>query len=324
MTAAPGVVAVVGEALVDLVQAGPEPRFDGFVGGSPANVAVGLARLGVPVRLAARIADDLLGRRIRRHLEANGVDLSHAVAAREPSTLALVAIGPDGSAEYDFRVAGTADWQWHDGEVSSALDASVVAVHSGSLALALAPGGDVVLDALSRARRSATISYDPNCRPLLMGTPDEMRARIDRTLALADVVKASSADLDWLYPGTPPEQVAEEWLERGPAIVAITLGGDGVVATARAAGVVRSPGRAVTVADTIGAGDAFTSTLLAGLGRRSLLGAASREAVHRVGASALGEVLHEAVLASALTCTRRGAEPPTAGELAEHLDLVAE
>jgi fructokinase len=324
VTAPRGVVAVVGETLVDLVQSGTEPRFEAFVGGSPANVAVGLARLGVPVRLAARIGDDLLGRRIRSHLQRNGVDLSYAVPATEQSTLAIVAIGADGSADYDFRVNGTADWQWRDGEVTTALDASVVAVHSGSLALALPPGADVLLGALAEARQDATISYDPNCRPLLMGRVDDLRARIDRALAVADVVKASAADIDWLYPGISPEQVAEEWLDRGPAIVAVTLGADGVVAAAREAGVVRRPGRAVSVADTIGAGDAFTSAVLAGLGRRSLLGAERRDTLQRIDAGMLGEILDEAVLASALTCTRRGAEPPTAAELAEHLDPVVE
>jgi fructokinase len=130
-----GVVALVGEALVDFVQPGPEPLFEAFVGGSPANVAVGLARLGAPARLPVRIGADPLGRRIRRHLDLNGVDLSYAVAAREHSSLAIVAIGEDGAADYDFPVEGTADWQWRDGELSKGLDPSVVAVHSGSLAL---------------------------------------------------------------------------------------------------------------------------------------------------------------------------------------------
>jgi fructokinase len=316
------VVAVVGEALVDFVQAGPEPYFEAFVGGSPANVAVGLARLGTPVRLAARISADPLGRRIRRHLDANGVDLSHAVAAAEHSTLAIVGIGEDGGADYDFRVEGTADWQWHDGELEQALGAPVAAVHSGSLALTMAPGADVVLTALTRGRATATISYDPNCRPLLMGARDELLARVERILALADVVKASADDIAWLLPGTSPEEAAEEWLTRGPAIVAITLGADGAVAASREAGVVRRPGLAVQVADTIGAGDSFTSTLLAGLRDRSLLGAAQRDALERIDAATLGELLEEAVLASAFTCTRRGPEPPTRAELAAFLDRV--
>ena len=318
------VVAVVGEALVDFVQPGPEPIFEAFVGGSPANVAVGLARLGVPARLAARIGADPLGRRIRRHLDDNGVDLSYAVAATEHSTLAIVAIGDDGSADYDFRVEGTADWQWRDGELTKALDNSVVAVHSGSLALTMAPGADVVLAALGEARAKATISYDPNCRPLLMGPRDALLARVEHVLAIADVVKASADDLEWLLPGTPHEQVAEEWLARGPAIVAITRGPDGVVAVARNAGVVRRPGLAVQVADTIGAGDSFTSALLAGLHARGLLGARRRDDLRAVDAGTLGELLDQGVLASAFTCTRHGPEPPSAAELKAFLTPVPE
>lgn len=318
------VVAVVGEALVDFVQPGPEPLFEAFVGGSPANVAVGLARLGVPARLAARIGADPLGRRIRRHLDENGVDLSYAVAAAEPSTLAIVAIGDDGSADYDFRVEGTADWQWRDGELSTALDASVVAVHSGSLALTMAPGADVVLAALGRAQETATISYDPNCRPLLMGAREELLVRVERVLAVADVVKASADDLEWLLPGTAPEQAAEDWLAHGPALVAITLGRDGVVAAARETGVVRRPGAAVKVLDTIGAGDSFTSALLAGLHARGLLGAERRGDLRAIDAVTLGELLEQAVLASAFTCTRHGPEPPTADELKSFLTPVVE
>jgi fructokinase len=318
------VVAVVGEALVDFVQPGPEPFFEAFVGGSPANVAVGLARLAVPVRLAARIGDDSLGRRIRRHLDANGVDLAYTVAAVENSSLAIVAIGEHGGAEYDFRVEGTADWQWRAGELAPALGASVAAVHSGSLALTMAPGADVVLAALTQARATATISYDPNCRPLLMGSREELRARVERVLAVADVVKASADDIAWLLPGTSPEQVAQEWLTRGPAIVAVTLGADGVVAAAREAGVVRRNGLDVDVADTIGAGDSFTSALLTGLRDRALLGAERRGELQHVDAAALGELLDKAVLASAFTCTRHGPEPPTKAELETFLEPVAD
>jgi fructokinase len=319
-----GVVAVVGEALVDFVQPGPEPLFEAFVGGSPANVAVGLARLGVPARLAARIGADPLGRRIRRHLDANGVDLSYAVAAKEHSSLAIVAIGDDGAADYDFRVEGTADWQWRDGELSKALGTPVVAVHSGSLALTMAPGADVVLAALATARAQATISYDPNCRPLLMGPRDELLARVERVLAVADVVKASADDLAWLLPGASPQEVAQDWLARGPAVVAITLGPAGVVAAARAAGVLRRPGLAVPVADTVGAGDSFTSAFLAGLHAHGLVGAERRDDLRRVDARTLGELLEQAVLASAFTCTRHGPEPPTAAELKAFLTPVPE
>ena len=310
-----GVVAVAGEALVDFVPAGGPGGFQAAPGGSPANVAVGLSRLEVPTRLLARIADDLLGHRLRAHLDGNGVDLSFAVRAAEPTSLAIVAVGRDGVVEYDFRVEGTADWQWRDHELDGALDGEVVALHAGSLALTMAPGADVLQRLLARARQAMTVSYDPNCRPLLMGSPDAVRGRIETLVGLADVVKASSDDLAWLLPGRAPEQVAEAWLAKGPAMVVITLGPAGLLAATRQAGVLRRPGRAVEVVDTVGAGDACMAALLAGLHRRDLLGAGRRAALGSIDAATLTELADEAVLAAAITCTRPGADPPTAADL---------
>ena len=310
-----GVVAVAGEALVDFVPAGRDGLFEATPGGSPANVAVGLARQEIPVRLLARIADDLLGHRIRAHLAGNGVDLSYAVRAAEPTSLAIVAVGRDGVVEYDFRVDGTADWQWHDHELTGVLDGDVVALHAGSLALTMPPGADALQRLITRAGETMTISYDPNCRPLLMGAPDAVRGRIEALVGLADVVKASADDLAWLLPGREPEQVAEAWLAKGPAIVVITLGPAGLLAATRQAGVLRHPGRAVDVVDTVGAGDACMAALLAGLHRRRLLGADRRTGLRAVDATTLADLADEAVMAAAITCTRPGADPPTAEDL---------
>jgi fructokinase len=311
-----GVVAVAGEALMDLVPAGEDGLFAAAPGGSPANVAVGLARLGVPVRMLARISDDLFGRALRAHLERNDVDLSHAIHAREPSSLAIVGLAADGGAEYDFRVDGTADWQWSDEETQAALDDTVVALHTGSLAATIVPGADVLTRLVERARASATVSYDPNCRPLLMGSRETARERVERLVGLADVVKASADDIAWLDPGRPLETVAEEWLQRGPAIVAVTCAADGAFALTRRAGLVRRPARPVEVVDTVGAGDAFTSAILARLWRHDLLGADRRHALAAIPPAALGDLVAEAVLVAAITCGRRGADPPTAAELA--------
>jgi fructokinase len=308
------VVAVVGEALVDFVPAGRAALFEAAPGGSPANVAVGLARLGVPVRLLARIADEPLGRRIRAHLSGNGVDLSHTVRAQEPTSLAIVALGEGGVPEYDFRMQGTADWQWRDAELVGVVDGRLVALHAGSLALTMPPGAEVLARLVGHARQHVTVSYDPNCRPQLMGAPDTLRPQVEALVEAADVVKVSAEDLAWLLPGQPPVQVARAWRTRGPALVVVTLGPGGVLATS-AGGVVHRPGRPVAVVDTVGAGDAFTSGLLAGLHRRQLLGAHRRANLAAVDRSTLAEVLDEAVLVAALTCTRRGAEPPSAAEL---------
>jgi fructokinase len=310
----PGVVAVAGEALIDLVPAGREGLFEAVPGGSPANVAVGLARLGVPARLLARIAADPLGRRIRNHLAGNGVDLSWAVKAGEPTSLAIVAVGPDGSPEYDFRVEGTADWQWRDAELTGVLDDQVVALHGGSLAFTMPPGADALGRLFERAGDTATFSYDPNCRPLLVGAPETVRDRIEGLVALADVVKVSAEDLAWLLPGRPPEHVAEGWLAKGPAIVAVTLGPGGVMAVG-GAGIVRRPGRRVAIVETVGAGDSFMSMLLAGLHPRGLLGVDRCAHLGAVDTDTLSAVLDEAVLASAIICTRHGVDPPTVQHL---------
>ncbi len=285
-------------------------------GGSPANVAVGLARLGIPARMLARIADDVLGRRVRDHLRDNGVDLDHVAPATEQTSMAMVSVGPDGGPSYDFRIDGTADWQWSAAELAGALDGNVVALHSGSLALTTPPGAAVLRDLLVRAAATATISYDPNCRPILMGEPGDVLPGVHELLAVADVVKVSVEDLEWLLPGRPAEAVLEEWLGFGPAIVAVTLGGDGVLAGTAGGVRTRRPGVPVTVIDTVGAGDTFSAMLLAGLHRRGLLGAPARAALRAVDGPTLDALLDDAARAAAITCSRRGADPPTAAEMA--------
>lgn len=317
-----GIVAVAGEALVDLVPAPVAEYFEARPGGSPANVAVGLARLGVPTRMLARIADDMLGRRLTEHLANNDVDLAYVVQATEQTSMAMVAVGPDGGPTYDFRITGTADWQWSADELKGALDGPVVALHSGSLALTMAPGAAVLRELMAKAATTATISYDPNCRPLLMGDPADVLAGVHELLDVADVVKVSSEDLAWLSPGATPEEILDDWLSRGPAIVAITLGGDGVIAGTSEGLRVRRPGVLVTVIDTVGAGDTFSGALLAGLHARELLGAAARPALRAVDASTLAALLDLAALAAAITCSRRGADPPTREDLAARARVV--
>ncbi|HET6259162.1 MAG TPA: carbohydrate kinase [Pseudonocardia sp.] len=306
---------MAGEALVDLVPAPVGGYFEMAPGGSPANVAVALSRLGVPARLLARIADDMLGRRIREHLTVNGVDLDHAVRAREQTSMAMVAVDTDGGPSYDFRIAGTADWQWTPDELTGALDGPVVALHSGSLALTTPPGAAVLRELITRSAATATISYDPNCRPLLMGDPSDVLAGAHELLAVADVVKVSSEDLEWLVPGSTPDAVLEDWLARGPAVIAITLGGDGALAGTAAGVRSRRAGIPVPVVDTVGAGDTFSAALLAGLHRRGLLGAAARPELKAIDADTLDGLLDEAVTAAAITCSRRGADPPTTDDL---------
>jgi fructokinase len=142
-------------------------------------------------------------------------------------------------------------------------------------------------------------------------------AVVDELLDVADVVKASADDLAWLAPGSTAVDVAAEWCARGPSLVVVTNGGEGAVAVGRSCGTVQRPGRPVEVVDTVGAGDSFMATLLAGLHARDLLGAARRATLSRLDGTAVGHLLDEAITASAVTCTRVGADPPTAAELKE-------
>ncbi|WP_426504573.1 carbohydrate kinase family protein [Dactylosporangium sp. McL0621] len=288
--------AVLGEAVIDLVER-PDGAFAAHPGGSPLNVAVALSRLRRPVELLARFSTGLFGRRLRAHAEGNGVGLRHAVTAREPATLAAVAIDPSGSAAYDFYVDGTADWQW-TAEDLAALPAFDV-LHTGSLACARPPGGERILTLLRRLRAEGgtLVSYDPNVRPGLTDDLCALRRRVEAFAAVADVVKSSDEDLALLYPGRAAEDVVAEWRSLGAGLVVVTRGADGAFATT-ADGVYDSPGERVPVVDTIGAGDAFMAALLAAHGTMPI-----------------PEALRLAGRVAALTCTRPGADPPTLAEV---------
>lgn len=305
-----------GEALVDLV---PRRDGDGYAarpGGSPANVAAGLGRLGVNVALLARIADDGFGRLLRAHLTDSHVDLSIAIPADEPTTLAVVTLGPQGAAEYTFYVEGSADGAWKSGQLPSKLPDGAACLHvSGSLALAVPGMGDTLESLLRRERTRRTLTFDPNLRPRLSRDPAQLRARLDRWITLVDLVKVSSDDLAWFAPGEPVEAVAARWRGRGPTLVVVTRGAAGVHALGPD-GPVDLPAPRVRVADTVGAGDAFMSGLLAALDQGGRL---ARDRLATIPIDTLTAALAHAQRVAALTCTRVGAEPPWQRELdAEH------
>lgn len=305
-------IVVCGEALVDLVGDPDGRTFRARPGGSPANTAVGLARLGAPAALLARLASDELGRLLRGHLAASGVDLGLAVDVPEPTTLALAALDELGRAEYAFYVDGCADGGWSPADLPDALPADVRAVHvSGSLALAVPAMGDVLEAFLARESGRRTVVVDPNVRPALARDQRDLRARLRRWLGLADIVKVSGDDVAWLHPGEPVAEVAVRWQRLGPLLVVVTLGADGAHARC-GEHAVTLPAEPVPVVDTVGAGDACTAGLLDWLARHDRLGpdklpALSTEEV----SAALSAALH----VSALTCTRPGADPPWRAEL---------
>jgi fructokinase len=306
-------VTVIGEALIDFVP-GDQPRsFVALPGGSPFNVGVTLARLGLRTALMARLADNPFGRILRERAMAEGLDLSAAPAAREPTTLAVVSLDEQARASYDFYLQGTADWQWTADETAR-LPADTQVLHFGSLAAWTPPGDEPVLSLASRLRRrgEALVSYDPNVRPALLDGRDQGRRRVERGVALAHLAKASAEDIDWMYPGMPGAEVARRWLGLGVTTVIITDGADGATAFTAGAPPVHRPGRPVTVADTVGAGDAFTGGLIAALAERDLHRPARLAGCP---AATLGAVLDDAISVAAITCERPGADPPRRAEL---------
>ena len=299
---------VIGEALVDLVGQRGSRTLVAHPGGSPANVALGLARLGDPVTLMTRLGRDAFGDMISTHLEASGVRVDAGPDEGAKTSLAVASLAA-GIATYDFRI------EWDIGELQP-LPVETRCLHTGSLATVLEPGRQQVQDLIEREhqRGRVTISYDPNVRPALLGTPERARPDIENLVSLCDVVKVSDEDLHWLYPGRPDEEVARDWLASGPALIVVTRGGKGVYAVTGDLEV-RRPATPIDLVDTVGAGDSFTSGLLDGLRRADLIGGVRRDALAAIDESSLVSVLDEATLVAAITCSRPGADPPTKAEV---------
>ena len=274
-------VLVIGEALVDVVRDGAtESR---HAGGSPMNVAYGLAQLGVEASLLTRIGRDSDGALIEHHLYGAGVRLLPASLRDEPTSTAIATIGADGAASYEFDV------NWDLGEVQATADW----VHVGSIATFLEPGADAVEEFLMSCEK---VSYDPNIRAALM--PADAVERFERIARLTTVLKLSDEDGRWLYPDLDEAALLDRLLSFGPEVVAITRGADGAaVATADHRADIAAV--KVTVQDTVGAGDSFMAAFIAELLQGKTADAAARTAI----------------AAAAITVSRVGAQPPTRAEL---------
>ncbi|MEU6912349.1 carbohydrate kinase family protein [Streptomyces olindensis] len=310
----PRQITVLGECVADAfaesATAANELALRVLPGGGPANTAVALARLGTPARFLARLSGDVFGRLFRTHLEASGVDLTYAVAAAEPSTLAVAELDAQGQAVFSFHAQNTADWQWAPGELSRVDLSETACVHTGSLALVRRPGAAVVEEFLATAAPRATISIDPNVRPLLVN-PGVYRDRLAHWCGLADILRLSEDDLELLLPGTPPEQACDLWHAAGVRLVVITLGADGALASLDGERL-RVPAVATRVVDTVGAGDSFTAGLLHHLAARGVLGGR----LAGLGLDDVAEACGFAARVAALTCSVVGPNPPWREQLA--------
>jgi fructokinase len=307
------VIVVVGEALIDLVVS-PGGEVAARPGGSPFNAARSLARLGAPTTFLARFASDGLGRLLRDRLAADGVAVGVPEPSSRPSTLAIATLNQAGSADYTFYLDGSAGADLDYEALKKALPAEATAVHVGDLGLVMEPIGTAIERLIvGDVPADTLVLLDPNCRPSAIADHEAYRGRIAVIARRADIVKASTEDLAYLYPGAPPEEGAGALLESGTSLVLVT-DGPGPARAFLPDSVLTEEVPSVTVVDTIGAGDAFGGGFLAwwaahGLGQADLRG------TNRHRADQVRQALKAAVAAAALTCTRPGADPPTLAEL---------
>ena len=324
----------MGEMLIDFLPIEEHNATVGFhmhAGGSPMNVAVGLARLGQPTAFTGKISTDFFGRYLRNHIERENIDIRFLIDSIALSTLAFVA-SEGGEPAYSFYGEGAADTLLTPDELPASFFTDTSILHVGSISLLRGSTPEAILSAVERLKGHALISLDPNIRPGLVRDEAGYRAVLDQCFTLADVVKISQVDLEWFAPGQSLEETAAHILSRGPGLVVVTQGGQGALAvrmamraalqdaedTGVAEGVVylHVPAFEVDVVDTVGAGDAFSAGLLAGLAERDMT---SRASLAHLSSEDLEAVLRFAGATSALTCTRAGANPPTRPEVEQFL-----
>ncbi|HEX4525369.1 MAG TPA: carbohydrate kinase [Gaiellaceae bacterium] len=302
-------IVVGGEALVDLVEEGGVLR--PVPGGGPFNTAIALGRLGLPVAYLGTLSRDDYGTVLADLLAEAGVAMSLVRFTDAPTPLAVVLKRIDGGNSYTFYLAGTAlaDLPEH---ALPALPAEAVALHVGTLALAVDPPAATFQALVEREAGTRAIVFDPNIRPVVFGDPNAYRPRFERLAGLTTVLKMSSDDASWIYPGCEPAEVLERMLTLGPRIVAITLGSEGAIA-ASAEGRVQLPAVPVVVEDTVGSGDSFGAALIAALYEQDALELGSTRPLDE---ALLEQAVSYAVTAAAITSTRTGAVPPSRAEIA--------
>lgn len=306
----PGRTLVVGESLIDVVRAadGTTTR---YVGGSPLNVAVGLARLGHPVALATHFGRDEDGSAIGAHASESGVELVPGSDRAEHTSVATATLDEQARAEYTFDIT------WEVPELPDRKGH----LHTGSIGALLRPGGVDVLATMDCDRQVGTVSYDPNIRPALLRDRETTLEEVERRVAVSDVVKASDDDLEWLAGRDLDEQGLADWLhgwqDLGPRLLVCTRGPKGALAALPSGRVIDVPGEEVEVTDTVGAGDSFMAGLLSGLLDAGLLGGPdARSRLRKAHGSSIIPAVTRGVASSARTVAHAGAHAPSRADLA--------
>ena len=310
-------ILVCGEALIDLFVGeadGLGLNARAVTGGSPFNVAVGLARLGVPTGFLGGVSTDRFGRLLTDTLMREGVETRFLKRSVRPSPLVVVSPDAEGQPSYVFHAHDCAE---RDLTTADLPPDAFQAIVLGSYSLAVEPVGSALLALAEREAGRAVISLDPNLRPSLVGDLAAWRQRFDRFVRTAAIVNLSREDLAAAYGAADPAVLAAGWFFEGVLLVVVTDGEKGATAYHRD-WTMHRPGRPVAVVDTVGAGDTFHAALLARLAQRGLL---TRVALASLDDAAVADLLDYAVAAASITCTRRGADLPRAAEVEEALHV---
>lgn len=311
-----------GDALVDLF--GQPAAFagsvnlQGHVGGSPLNVAVGLARLGNDTAYLCKNSTDFIGQRITEYLKSNSVKTDWIVPSDLNSTLAMIQTNDDGSANYAFYTDNTADLSMQIDELPAQLSDALQVLHFGSYSTAVDPTSSSLLALATRESSQRLVSYDPNIRPTIEPDAAVWREKFAGFSKVADFVKASDEDIELLFgSGKTFDSFAADILAVGASLVAVTEGSKGATLYATNGDQVRSKPISVSVKDTVGAGDTYQAACLHWIHANGCVisGNLNMQGV------ALQELADFAATAAAITCTRNGADMPTLSDVQAALSV---
>jgi fructokinase len=304
---------VAGEALMDVFTGATTPTgiaLDARIGGSPLNVAFGLARMGQKVAFLGGISNGELGNRLLDALRAEGVSLDAVHRSAAPTTISLIGVDARGVPEYAFYGSGAAD-RTLPLEALERMPADARLLHVGSYTMVVGETAQTQRTLIERVAGQVLVSYDPNLRLNVEPDIQVWRSTLAWMLPRVDVLKLSDEDLGLLYPGIDPAKFAADCLAQGAGLVALTRGGEGAIAW-HASGLAETQPVKVDVIDTVGAGDTFQAALLT---RLQELGALTPAGVRGLKRAELTDAMGFATRAAAITCSRRGADLPRRDEL---------
>ena len=284
----------------------------GRVGGSPLNVALGLARLGHRSSFFTKLSTDIFGKRLTGFMDREAIGREFAIATDRHTTLAIVSLSETGSASYDFYIEGTADRSIEPEDVPASFPDELLGIHLASYSTVTEPTASALAKLARQESGRRFLSYDPNIRASIEPDLDLWRAKVRELVPLSTLVKASEEDLEQLYPGRAIDAVLGDWLDLGAEAAVVTQGEHGAVAALKNGLRAEAEGLSVAVVDTVGAGDTFQAALIAWLIENGRL---SREGLQTAGTAELDALLAFAIRAAAVTCSRLGADLPRRADL---------